>query len=71
MKTLLSPQWRIFYLTLLIGLVTGTVTSVSAALLLGDPLMARPAFWLWVGLASLLLVGLPHYILFKVALRRL
>jgi class 3 adenylate cyclase len=70
MKTLLSPQWRVFYLTLLIGLITGTITSVSAAVMLGDPLMARPGFWVFVGLASVLIIGLPHYILFKVALRR-
>ena len=74
MRTLVSPQWRVFYLALLIGLVTGTVTVVAATLLLGamasDLTMVRPEFWAFVALASVLLIGFPHYVLFKVALRR-
>ncbi len=45
-KTLLSPQWRVFYLALLVGLVTGLGTVVAAILMLGamtaDPTMAGP-----------------------------
>ena len=70
MKTLLSPQWRVFYLTLLVGLVTGTVTAVTASIMVGDLLMAPPGFWIFVALASIVVIGIPHYILFKVALRR-
>lgn len=74
MSTLLSSQWRVFYLALLVGLVTGTVTVVAATMVLGVMLVdlsrAGLAFWLFVAVASVLLVGLPHYILFKVALRR-
>jgi class 3 adenylate cyclase len=70
MKTLLSPQWRVFYLTLLVGLATGTLTTVAAAVMVGDLSMAPAKFWLFVALASIVVIGLPHYILFKVALRR-
>jgi class 3 adenylate cyclase len=70
MKTLLSPQWRIFYLTLLIALVTGTVTALAAAWIVGDLAMAGFASWIGVAIASVIVIGLPHYILFKVALRR-
>ena len=73
MRTLVSPQWRVFYLALLIGLVTGLITVVAATLMLGamiaDLTMARPQFWAFVAVTSVLLIGLPHYILFKVALR--
>jgi class 3 adenylate cyclase len=74
LKTLLSPQWRIFYLTLLVGLVTGTVTVAATVVVLGAMLAnlspASPWFWLLVAIASILVVGFPHYVLFKVVLRR-
>jgi class 3 adenylate cyclase len=72
--TLLSPQWRIFYLTLLIGLVTGMLTVFAAIMVTGTMIAGlsatSPAFWVAVAIASVLLVGFPHYVLFKVALRR-
>lgn len=70
MKTLLSPQWRIFYLTLLVALVTGTATTLAASWIIGDLSMASGATWLAIAVASVVVIGLPHYILFKVALRR-
>ncbi|MFN8523126.1 MAG: adenylate/guanylate cyclase domain-containing protein [Chloroflexota bacterium] len=70
MRTLLSPQWRVFYLTLLVGLITGTITSLMVATMIGDVSMARPSFWFFVAISSVLFIGFPHYVLFKIALRR-
>ncbi|SRR6266540_5792699 len=70
MKTLLSPQWRVFYLTILVGLITGSITTVTATWMVGDPSMAKPSYWVFVVIASMIAVGFPHYVLFKVALRR-
>ena len=70
MSTLLSPQWRIFYLTLFVGLVTGSLTALITFALAGDPMRQGAGFWIGMAITSVLLVGLPHYILFKVSLRR-
>lgn len=67
----LSPQWGMFYLTLLVGMVTGTITTTIAAVVLPNIVTADPIFWLLVLCASVVVIGLPHYILFKIALRRL
>jgi len=69
-KTLLSAQWQVFYLALLIGLITGGLTALSAASMVGDPMSKGPMFFAELAVVAVLLVGLPHYILFKVALRR-
>jgi class 3 adenylate cyclase len=69
-KTLVSPQWRVFYLALLIGLVTGTVVATGAAYYGLHNGMLGLDFWLFLAITSVLVIGLPHYILFKVALRR-
>jgi class 3 adenylate cyclase len=71
-KTLLSPQWRVFYLTLLVGLITGGLLALIVAwLMMGNLAHQPPSFWLTIVVGSIVLVGLPHYILFKVALRRM
>jgi class 3 adenylate cyclase len=71
MKTLLSPQWRVFYLTLVVGLITGTLTACLVAIAMGSlSMLADPTFWAMVAVGSVLFVGFPHYVLFKVAIRR-
>ena len=70
LKTLSSPQWRIFYLTLLVGLLTGGLVAAGSAAMATDLRSLGPLFWVELVAASIVVVGLPHYILFKIAQRK-
>lgn len=70
LSTLASPQWRIFYLTLLVGAATGTLVAAVAAATVDNMLQREPSFWLKAAVVGMLAIGLPQYILFKVAQRR-